>query len=122
MTPSGPRPVTQKQKETQELIDKFAKDLLALNGGKTIPAQWKNYLLKAIKPERQKPGPRVDYEQVVEIVKRLTLDGGKIRQQRTKSYNPATAKAKIAIDTPDTIQPGKKLTCHSVLSGCARIL
>ena len=55
MSPSGRRPVTQKQKEAQELIDKFAKDLLALNDGKTIPARWKNYLLKAInlKPERQ---------------------------------------------------------------------
>ena len=100
MTPNGPRPATKKQKEAQELIDKFAKDLRALNNGKAIPARWKTYLLKALtlKPERQKPGPPVDYEQVVEIVKRLTLVGDKIRQQRTQFHNPAAAKAKIAKD------------------------
>ena len=76
MSPSGQRPVTQKQKDAQELIDKFAKDLLALNDGKTIPARWKNYLLKAInlKPERQKRGRKSDYEKIAAISRAATLE------------------------------------------------
>ena len=97
MTPSGPRSATQKQQEAQELIDKFAKDLRALNEGKVVPARWKNYLLKAltVQPERQKPGPKVDYDQVTEIVKRLMLGREK---RRTKTYQAATVKAQIAKD------------------------
>ena len=93
MPSSGPRPTTQKQQAAQELIDKFAKDLRALNEGKVVPARWKNYLLKdlTVQPERQKPGPKADYDQVTEIVKRLTLD-------REKPHKAATVKAKIAKD------------------------
>lgn len=95
MTPSGPKPVTKKQKEAQELIDKFATDLRALNDGKAIPARWKNRLLKAIQPRPAKRG-KVDYERFTQVVKLLVLAGDEIRRPRTKSHNPAIIKDKIA--------------------------
>lgn len=102
MTPSGPRPVTQKQKEAQELIDKFAKDLRALNDGKAIPAQWKNNLLKALtlKPERQKRGRKSDYEKIAAISKAATLERDSLfALDRTKNDKREVIKARISRDT-----------------------
>ena len=98
MTPSGPRPVTQKQKEAQELIDKFAKDLRALNDGKAIPAQWKNNLLKALtlKPERQKRGRKSDYEKIAAISKAATLERDSLfALDRTKNDKREVIKASV---------------------------
>lgn len=82
--------------EAEKLIDSFAEQLLALNDGKAIPRQWKNYLLKKIRPMPSKPGQKRDYEQVAEVVKRLVLVGNKVRAQRTKHHNPAVYKDDIA--------------------------
>ena len=95
MTPSGPRPVTEKQKETQKLIDKFATDLRALNDAKPIPARWENRLLKAIQAKPVKRG-KVDYERFAQVVELLVRAGDKVRRPRTKSHNPAVIKDEIA--------------------------
>lgn len=85
-----------KVEEAERLIDDFAAQLLALNDGKAIPIQWKNYLLKAIKPSPAKRGVKRDYEQVTKVVKQLTLAGDKVRRSRTKHFNPAIIKDAIA--------------------------
>lgn len=38
--------------EARELIDAFAKELLALNDGKALPPTWTSHLLKALGPKR----------------------------------------------------------------------
>lgn len=85
-----------KVEEAERLIDNFAAQLLALNDGKAIPRQWKNRLLKAIKPLPAKRGVKRDYEQVAKVVKQLTLVGDKVRRPRTKHFNPAIIKDTIA--------------------------
>lgn len=87
-----------KQKEADKLIDEFAAQLLMLNDGKAIPSQWKNRLLKALKPSPVKRGVKRDYVQVAEVVKRLALIGKEIRKPRTKHHNPAVFKDAIAQD------------------------
>lgn len=83
--------------QAKALIDKFAVQLLTLNGDKAIPRTWKNHLLKAIaKTKAGNPGKQRDYAQVAEVVRRLTLVGDKVRLPRTKHHNPATFKDKIA--------------------------
>lgn len=44
--------------EAKKLIDEFAVELLKLNGGKALPPEWKDHLLKALGPIRR--GPPVD--------------------------------------------------------------
>ena len=107
VTPSGPRPATQKQKEAQELIDKFAKDLRALNDGKAIPAQWKNYLLHALtlKPERQKRGRKSDYEKIAAIAKECALKRDSLFElDRTPNDRREAIKAEIATNAGVSIR------------------
>jgi len=85
-----------KQKAAERLIEEFAAELLALNDGKAIPLQWKNQLLKAIRPAPKKKGKKQDYDMVVEVVKQLALSNGDTRRPRTKHHNPAAIKDKIA--------------------------
>ena len=85
-----------KQKNAEELIDNFARDLLALNDGKAISRQLKNHLLKAIKPSPAKRGVKLSYGRVAEIAKQLTLSREEIDRLRTKHHNPASYKDEIA--------------------------
>lgn len=87
-----------KDEEAKRLIEDFAAQLLALNNGKAISIQWKCRLLKAIKPAPAKRGVKRDYEQITQVVKQLTLVGDKVRQSRTKHFNPASLKDAIAKD------------------------
>lgn len=82
--------------EARKLIEAFAERLLALNEGKKIPAHWRIYLTKALKPEPGKAGRKHNYEEVKKIVKEIFLDGDWIFQPRTKLHNPATYKRNIA--------------------------
>lgn len=80
-----------------QLIDDFAKSLLALNNGKKIPTSWTNRLkgqLQKTSPNR--PGVKPDYEEIRATVKRLTLNDKEITLERTKQHSPATAKNRIA--------------------------
>lgn len=83
--------------EAQELIDAFAAKLLALNGGKGIPKEWKKLLREAIaKTIPGKPGKKQNYEKVTHAVKLLALAGDKVRRGRTKHHNPVKFKDEIA--------------------------
>ena len=64
----------------KELIGAFAKQLLALNGGKTIPRQWKHYLLKSITPKPGKAGRKRDYAKVASVVMHLFLHWDWVRR------------------------------------------
>jgi len=80
-----------------ELIDSFAKELLALNGNKEIPAIWMTRLkgqLQKILPT--KPDVNRVYEEIREIVKQITLHNEESRAKRTKHHSPAKAKNRIA--------------------------
>jgi len=80
-----------------ELIDSFAKELLALNGNKKIPAIWMIRLkgqLQKILPT--KPDVNRFYEGITEIVKQITLHNEESRAKRTKHHSPAKAKNRIA--------------------------
>ena len=80
-----------------ELIDSFAKELLALNGNKKIPTIWMIRLkgqLQETSPT--KPGVKSDDEETREIVKQITIHGKEISAERTKHHSPAKVKNSIA--------------------------
>lgn len=79
-----------------ELIGALAKQLLALNGGKAIPLQWKNYLLKSIRSKPGKAGRKRNYAKVACLVMRLFLHWEGVRLERTKQHNPGVLKDRIA--------------------------
>lgn len=81
----------------KELINTFAEKLLALNDGKAIPRQWKNYLLKAIQPAPKKRGVKADYSKIVEVSKALTLNRERLAApDRTIKDKRGDAKKAIA--------------------------
>ena len=82
--------------EAASLIDDFAQKLLALNNGRAIPRQWKNRLLKALKPPPAKRGRKRDITKTTEAVKLLALNAKEVRKPRDKHHNPATIKDAIA--------------------------
>ena len=80
-----------------ELIDSFAKELLALNGNKKIPTIWMIRLKGQLqKTSTTKPGVKRDDEETREIVKQITIHGKEISAERTKHHSPAKAKNRIA--------------------------
>lgn len=84
--------------QAKRLIDEFAAQLLELNDGKKIPSTWAICLKSALKSKPRRPGVKPDYKKIAEIVKRLTLEGKKVRQGRKKHHNPADYKDNIARD------------------------
>lgn len=86
----------EKQRAAESLIDEFAMKLLALSDGKAISLQWKNRLLKAIKPLPVTRGRKRDYDKVAKAVRLLALSSGQVRRARTKHHNPAVFKDKVA--------------------------
>ena len=70
-----------------ELIDSFAKELLALNGNKKIPAIWMTRLIGQLqKTLPTKPDVNRVYEEIREVVKQITLHSEEIRAKRTKHH------------------------------------
>ncbi len=69
---SNPKRDDPKFDDAKKLMDAFAAQLLALNDGKAIPRQWKNYLLTAVRPAKQKRGVKADYSKIAAISKELT--------------------------------------------------
>ena len=79
-----------------ELIDSFAKELLALNGNKKIPAIWMTRLKGQLqKTLPTKPDMKRVYEEIREVVKQITLRSEEIRAKRTKHHSPTKAKNRI---------------------------
>lgn len=79
------------------LVAAFAEKLLALNDGKAIPRQWKNALLKAIKPAPQKRGRKADNSILAAVSKQLTLNRHYLAgPDRTKRSNRGEIKKSIA--------------------------
>ncbi len=80
-----------------ELIDSFAKELLALNGNKKIPAIWMTRLKGQLqKTLPTKPDVKRVYEEIREVVKQVTLHSEEIRAKRTKHHPPSKAKNRTA--------------------------
>ena len=80
-----------------ELIDSFAKELLALNGNKKIPAIWITRLTGQLqKTLPTKPDMKRVYEEIREVVKQVTLHSEEIRAKRTKHHPPSKAKNRTA--------------------------
>ena len=80
-----------------ELIDSFAKKLLALNGNKRIPTIWMTRLKGQLqKTLPTKPDVNRVYEEIREVVKQFTLHSEEIRAKRTKHHSPTKAKNRIA--------------------------
>ena len=80
-----------------ELIDSFAKELLALNGNKKIPAIWMTRLKGQLqKTLPTKPDMKRVYEEIREVVKQVTLHSEEIRAKRTKHHPPSKAKNRTA--------------------------
>ncbi len=80
-----------------ELIDSFAKELLALNGNKKIPAIWMTRLKGQLqKTLPTKPDVKRVYEEIREVVKQVTLHSEEIRAKRTKHHPPSEAKNRTA--------------------------
>jgi len=79
-----------------ELIDSFAKELLALNGNKKIPAIWitrlKGQLQKTLPT---KPEVKRVYEEIREVVKQITLHSEEIGVKRTEHHSPTKVKNRI---------------------------
>ena len=83
--------------EAQQLIKAFAAQLLALNNGKPIPRQWKNALLKAIKPAPQRRGRKADYSTIAAVSKQLTRNRDRLAApDRTIKDKRGDAKQVIA--------------------------
>lgn len=79
-----------------ELIDSFAKELLALNGNKKIPTIWMTRLKGQLqKTLPTKPDVKRVYEEIREVVKQITLHSEEIRAKRTKHHSPTKAKNRI---------------------------
>jgi hypothetical protein len=86
-----------KEKSVELLIDKFAAQLLELNDGKAIPLQWKNRLLKAIRPERKRRGTKADYSRMTAVSKELTRNRTRLAApDRTKKDKRGEVKQAIA--------------------------
>ena len=80
-----------------ELIDSFAKELLALNGNKKIPTIWMTRLKGQLqKTLPTKPDVKRVYEKIREIVKQITLHSEEIGAKRTKHHSPTEVKNRIA--------------------------
>jgi hypothetical protein len=80
-----------------ELIDSFAKELLALNGNKKIPAIWMTRLKGQLqKTLPTKPDVKRVYEEIREVVKQVTLHSEEIVAKRTKHHPPSKAKNRTA--------------------------
>lgn len=83
--------------QASQLIDDFAKKLLALNNGKKIPTSWTKRLKEELKKTSpNKTGVKPDYKKIREAVKLLTLNDEAITSERTKQHSPATVKNRIA--------------------------
>ncbi len=79
-----------------ELIDSFAKELLALNGNKKIPAIWEARLKGQLqKTLPTKPEVKRVYEEIREVVKQITLHSEEIGAKRTKHHSPTKVKNRI---------------------------
>ena len=83
----------------RKMIDDFAEQLLALNGGKKIPPHWSIYLEKAIRPKSEKAGRKFDLSEVKKVVRAVIRAGDGVTNQRTKHHNPAEHKDHIATET-----------------------
>ncbi len=80
-----------------ELIDSFAKELLALNGNKKIPAIWMTRLKGQLqKTLPTKPDMKRVYEEIREVVKQVTLHSEEIVAKRTKHHPLSEAKNRTA--------------------------
>lgn len=83
--------------EIGRLIAEFNEGMRALTDGEPIPQEWKQMLLGAVQAKpKKKPGAVPNYAAIRETVKLLTLDGKKIRSERSKSSSPKKYKEKIA--------------------------
>jgi len=79
-----------------ELIDSFAKELLALNGNKEIPVIWMTRLKGQLqKTLPTKPDVKRVYEEIREVVKQITLHSEEIGAKRTKHHSPSKVKNRI---------------------------
>jgi hypothetical protein len=76
-------------------IDTFAARLLALSGGRTIPREWKQYLLRALAPKRSTAGRKLDLDRYIEIATEIALLKDEERT-RSKHNNPADHRRAIA--------------------------
>lgn len=96
--------------EAKQLIDKFADQLLVLNGGKAISRTWKNHLLKALRPAPKKRGRKTDYAMIAAISKEVTLNRSRLappdrtsKDKRGKIKKAIADKHKISLRTVERI-------------------
>lgn len=91
-----------KAEAATKLIEAFAEQLLALNDGKAIPRQWKNVLLKAIKPAPQRRGRKPVLAIVAEVSRQLTLNRGRLAAPDLKMKDKRGEVKKAIADSQKT--------------------
>ena len=80
------------------LIDDFATQMLDLTNGRSIPREWKNYLLKALRPPKKPLGRKPNLVRTKRLAAALVADRERLlREDRTNDDQRKIKLGKIAV-------------------------